>query len=552
MAKTLDEYIANLKDVTEITPEYEIPPEVPTIEHLLAESDKAREAEKKTRREAAAAGLSQVEQTLAEIDCWKNYTALFERRIGYIVGQELPRLTSDKKEVKLYAPAIAQAVADDCMDPHDLKPGIVNIRYLECCRTNYEALRATYKRLTEAGEVEPIRGAALHAIYSVALTFWPGDVWTKEESERFFKAARLIIQQRKDKRVSQQKPPRTSRVTPNKFFQPNSTLHNVLRYGENGRPIITGIPECIETGDKSSEYIVLEANWDEAKAPEIIHRDHLTPIQELVLEGYTNALLAKLPKSEREKLEKIDAGGGELIRSETLRGGNVVTMADIYTAQAPGRRAPVLDSPILKEYEKTTKQLLALGIKLDVTDQFQARGMLPDGATSLTVDEPYIDARTGTMTRGGKEEFVLYPRSIPIDHRYSRAVKQVIEVKPIVLNIQADGPQGWTQCKLDLEKLSIRNYLQKEIQIYRNQKQKHPKSKSNNHNILLFETIWEKSCDDSDTSRTAEHRRREWVEICLIYWQHIGFIDSYEPYKGSAAGGRKPVLGFNIETSGNV
>lgn len=548
MAKTLDEYLKNLKDVTEIKPEYEIPSEVPTIEQLLEERDKAHKADDKAHREAVEAGKSLTERVSAGAECWTKYMTLVERRIAYIVGQELPRLTSDKKEVKLYTPAVEAAVLGDCMDPRDIVPGIVNVRYLEYCRTNYAALRAEYKRLTDAGDIEtPIKGAALRNVYSAALTYYPGDVWTKKETHAFLVSALTLY--REDKRLEgQQKPPRTARVAPRVFRQPNSVLHNMLRYGEdygdNGRPIITGIPEVISTGKKSTEYIAVTAEWDEEAVPEILHRDTLTPIQETVLEGYANALFAKLPESARKKLEAIEAGGAELIPADLLRGGRAITMSDIYTAQAPDRRELKPDSPALKELENAIKPLLSLGMELDITEQFRGRGLLPAGVTELTVNEPYIDARTGTATRGGKKEFVLYPNSIPVDYRYTFAVKNMISTRPEVLNIQSDGPQGWTQCKLDLEKISIRNYLQKEVYIYKNQKTSHPHSKSNRHNILLFEKIWKKSCNGISNSSMEEHRRREWVETCLIYWQHIGFIDNYEPYKGSTAGGRPPVLGF--------
>ncbi len=534
-AMTLDDYINNLKDASKTAPVYEIPPEIPTIEQLLEERDKANKASEKVRRAGTGDGFK----------CWEKFDRLERRRVAYIVGQELPRLTSDLKEVKLFTPAIEQAVVDDCLDPRDVIPGAVNVRYLESCRANYETLRAEYKRMVAAGEVtNPIKGTALRNVYSITLTYFPGESWTPEECRKFLKAELTIYEQNKGK-PRQQKPPRVARVTPRTFRQPISRLHNALRYGIDGDPVITGVPEVIKTGKKSSEYITLTAEWDREALPEVLHRDELTPLQDTALEGYVNALFAKLPESARKKLEAIDAGGEELIPADLLRGSDFIALSDIYAAQAPDRREVNPDSPAIKELEKAIKPLLYLGIDLDITEQFRERGLLPKGSSELTIHEPYIHARTGTITRGGKKELVIYPNSVPIDYRYSTAIKQIIETKPEVLNIQSDnGPDGWTQCKLDLEKISIRNYLQKEVHIYRRQKKKNPDSESNNHNILLFEKIWEKSCNGTSSSSMEEHRRREWVETCLIYWQHIGFIDSYEIYKGAAAGGRPPVLGF--------
>lgn len=182
-------------------------------------------------------------------------------------------------------------------------------------------------------------------------------------------------------------------------------------------------------------------------------------------------------------------------------------------------------------------------VYFDATEEMRKRGVIGEGKT-FKLDDYFLSAtRLEVTAKHGGQTVTAYKINVePIMLTYSRATKQILTVKPAVLDVRKTkkGKPEVELLPMNPDRQAMTGYMMRRIEIMRHDK-KEGKSPAQSDTILFTSLFNATGQDASD--KVINKRNRDFCFQVLEYWKAIGHIRDYKKQeKGRSITGVQIVL----------
>ena len=206
-----------------------------------------------------------------------------------------------------------------------------------------------------------------------------------------------------------------------------------------------------------------------------------------------------------------------------FEGGNTnITPEMVYREMVHDTNTTYITPQAIQEVRQALDKMSLMRVEIDGSEECQKRG-LPE---VQWIHEGYLLPLNKDIFKiNGIPTKVYKLLEEPCLYTYSKLFKQVITVKPEVLDIYKVDKEGnllTNKVSNSSNRIVIKSYLIREIEKI--------KKKYRNPSIL-FETLYGEVIDDINPGCTVKTRTRNYVEQCLKSWKATGYISGYEMIK---------------------
>ena len=206
-----------------------------------------------------------------------------------------------------------------------------------------------------------------------------------------------------------------------------------------------------------------------------------------------------------------------------FEGGNTsITPEMVYREMVHDTNTTCIAPQTIQEVRQALDKMSLMRVEIDGSEECKKRGF-PE---VQWVHEGYLLPLNKDIFKiNGIPTKVYTILEEPCLYTYSKLFKQVITVKPEILDIykvDKDGNLLTSRVSNTSNRILIKSYLIREIE----------KIKKNYRNpSILFETLHKEAMGDSEPSRVEKKRIRDYVFMCLTSWKATGYIEDYEILK---------------------
>lgn len=169
-----------------------------------------------------------------------------------------------------------------------------------------------------------------------------------------------------------------------------------------------------------------------------------------------------------------------------------------------------------------------ISITVDATEEMKKRKIKDNNGNPIDeyiIDDVLISAKRIKVKSGGKTVDAFFLRDEPCLYTYAKFTKQIITIPAKLFDIKKIGKDGkiTTRSVANTEnRISIKGYLSRRIEIMRYEKKKGTQSK-----VILYSSIFE---DIGIKEKRAQNAARTFIFQVLDFWKakEIGYIKGYK------------------------
>ncbi len=291
--------------------------------------------------------------------------------------------------------------------------------------------------------------------------------------------------------------PRLQSIVPQKHLIPNNKLANSLT------------KDIIDAGD--IDLIVSGQGKNEIKTRCV-----------LSYEGENVKLLSRHPFTE------YDRNVADAVTSLYEYGdeSHLVTPATVYRAMVHATESETPSPQQIGAVTRSLDKMRFVRVQVDCSDELESRKISLNGIpiTNKKIDTYLLALDKREVIAGGQKISAYKILETPVLYDYSRLTGQVITAPAALLDIR-DSSGG--KISNTERRIAVKGYLLRRIAVMQG------KTKNNQSNHILYETVYNAVADNKELSRKDQQIIRDYIADVLKYWKKQGFIKGYtETTKG--------------------